>query len=180
MAPQGSWARAAAIIAFVALTPCLAAHAADTPQPLNVDAYLHRPNLLVTDLDRALTLYRDVLGFTAHAIIDSPPGSYSYAIYDLPPEAKLRFMFLSTASQQRVLALTEVKGVSLPPTRRPYEGATIIEVKGDLAPILVKVKMLGLAVDAPVALTAPSGQTRTDVAVTDFDGHRLVLFKIDQ
>ena len=49
-----------------------------------------RTNLVVRDLDRALAIYRDVLGFEVDYQKTSAPDSYSYRVFGFPPEAVLR------------------------------------------------------------------------------------------
>jgi len=75
-----------------------------------------RANFLVADIERALTFYRDVLGFDVVFIKDSEADSYSYDVFDIDRGPAMRFAVLRTETQANVMALTEVKG--LPPTRR--------------------------------------------------------------
>jgi hypothetical protein len=42
--------------------------------------HVKRPTLLVADLERSLTVYRDVLGFEAGAVVDASPDSFSYPV----------------------------------------------------------------------------------------------------
>lgn len=178
-ARQCIWARAA-MLAILAAVPGVPVSAADTaPAPAPAPPHLTRPNLLVADIERALTIYRDILGFQAGTTIVSGPESYSYEIFQLPHDARLRFIFLSAGPDQHVMALTEAKGAARPAASTPYDDAVIIELKQDLTPVIARLKAAGLSVGNPVKLTTPTGQKRTDVSFTDFDGHRVVLFGME-
>lgn len=55
-----------------------------------------RGNHVVADLPRALTFYRDVLGFDVTFVLPPNPDSYSYPVFDIPREAVMQFCVLST------------------------------------------------------------------------------------
>ena len=88
-------------------------------------AKIHRPNLLVADLDRSLRIYRDILGFQVAYAGPASEGGLMQNLFNLDPDMPLRIAFLS-------------------------------------------------AVDRRFELYDPP---RTDVAFTDPDGHRVVLFR---
>jgi len=88
-------------------------------------AKIHRPNLLVADLDRSLRIYRDILGFQVAYAGPASEGGLMQNLFKLDPDMPLRIAFLS-------------------------------------------------AVDRRFELYDPP---RTDVAFTDPDGHRVVLFR---
>ncbi|MBL8631175.1 MAG: VOC family protein [Rhodospirillaceae bacterium] len=164
------------IVTVVALACTGVATAADTYD----GPIMRRPNLLVADIPTALKVYRDILGFTVSGIVPSPPGAVTYDIYKVPPEAKLRFMFLSAGEQQRIIALTEVKGAKLPKQVDGYTDSIIIEVQRDLGAMQTALKAEGLDVGEMIPLTDPSGAKRRDMSFTDHDGHRVVLYQMDK
>ncbi len=139
---------------------------------------VHRPNLVVADLDRSFKIYRDILGFKVGVVIPLKPGSYMYDVYGIDPEAKLRISFLSAGKQFGALAFTEVKGAELPKiANAPYMASVIIEVKDGLLDMVEKLKAEGLQVGQARDLDMP---TRTDVAFTDYDGHRVIIFQLKE
>ena len=73
-----------------------------------------RANFLVSDLEKSLKLYTDVLDFQLVFIKDSEKDSYSYEVFQIDESAILRFAVLSLPNQRNVMALTEVKGIKLP------------------------------------------------------------------
>lgn len=146
-------------------------------RPTLSSLHLKRPCLLVADLDRSLTLYRDCLGFRLDYVGAADPDSYLYPVFQLPGEAQLRFAALSTDKEPRALALTEVKGVPLPQPALPHRGATVIRVPA-LADLLPQLTALGLSPIQSSSFSTPPNLTFTEQAVCDFDGHLIVLYEV--
>ena len=144
------------------------------PKPRH-DLQLHRPNILIADMDRALSIYRDILGFKVDFLLDAL--DVAPEMFGLPPATKMRMAFVSEGRGAfGSLALSEAKGIDLPIRSAPYASATIIELReGLLAATLEKLKAAGLEVGRAYELDNPP---RTDVSFTDHDGHRIVLFEI--
>lgn len=138
--------------------------------------HLKRPCLLVADLERSLTLYRDVLGFRLDYVGEASPASYLYKVFQIPSGAQLRFAALSTEHEVRSLALTEVKGSDLPKYPMPYRAGTVIQVS-DVAPIIEKVAALGLTTVEPSFFTAPPNLAFTEQGFYDFDDQLIVLYE---
>jgi catechol 2,3-dioxygenase-like lactoylglutathione lyase family enzyme len=138
-----------------------------------------RPNLVVSDMDRALRVYRDILGFKVFALDPSGPESYSYPVFKFPKDAKLRMATLNTPNGVRVLALTELKGAPLPPKPVPHRSAVVIEVKG-IEQVMARVAAEGLPTVPPKPSKTPEGLTFIEQAFEDHDGHLIVLYEIRQ
>jgi catechol 2,3-dioxygenase-like lactoylglutathione lyase family enzyme len=137
-----------------------------------------RINLVVSDLERSLKLYRDVLGFTIDYVKDSAADSYSYPVFGFPKEAKLRFATLNSPSQERTLAITEVKGITLPPMPQPHMTATVLNCL-NFDEVLQKVRAMGLKVVPEQALKDLDGTPKgREAAFVDPDGHLIVLYKL--
>lgn len=174
ISPRNILAIAASLVIGIfsaALSPAYAGEA-------EVDSTLivHRPNLVVADLDQAFKVYRDILGFKVGVVIPLKPDSYMYDVYGIDPEAQLRIAFLSAGDQFGALAFTEVKGIDLPQiSQSPYMASVIIEVKEGLPEIIKSLQDEGLQVGEARDLDMP---TRTDVAFTDHDGHRVIVFQL--
>ncbi|NEQ49224.1 MAG: VOC family protein [Leptolyngbya sp. SIO3F4] len=141
--------------------------------------HLKRPCLLVSDLERSLTLYRDCLGFKLDYVGKADPDSYLYPVFQLPATAQLRFAALSTEYEPRALALTEVRNCPLPPPSTPYRGATVIRVPL-LASVLQRLQSLDLAPIAASSFDTPPNLTFTEQAFCDFDGHLIVLYEVQK
>ena len=144
------------------------------PKPAH-DLQLHRPNILVADMERALSVYRDILGFKVNFLLDAL--DVAPEMFGLPKDTPMRMAFISEGKGVfGSLALSEVQGVELQPAQAPYPFCIIIEVKeGLLTGMLDQIRALGLSVGNAYELAQPD---RTDVTFTDHDGHRVTLFEL--
>lgn len=139
--------------------------------------HLKRPCLAVADLDRALTIYCDLLGFRLDYRSAADPDSYLYSVFKFTPHAKLAFAALSTDYEPRTLALTEVKGIELPAPTPPYRQGTVMRVP-EVASIIAKVRQLGLETVRVNTFTAPPNLVFTEQAFHDYDGHLIILYDV--
>jgi catechol 2,3-dioxygenase-like lactoylglutathione lyase family enzyme len=165
------------VVAALLVICCVAAPAVASAQVTSGAVQIKRPNLVVSNMDRALRVYRDILGFKVFANEASGPDSYSYPVFQFPKGAKLRMATLSTDTAVRILALTELTGVPLPPKSVPHREAIVVEVKG-IEQIIERVKGEGLTIVPPKSSTTPEGLTFIEQAFEDFDGHLVVLYEM--
>jgi len=153
-----------------------AARCEDATAPREVA--LKRVNLLVRDLDRSLAVYRDILGFRVFEVSESGPQSYSYPVFRIPPQAKLRFCTLDSSTETRALALTEVTGVELPPQPPLHLSAPVIRIER-FDEVRAKLEAAGLGVVEPRRSKTAEGRDFSELAFTDPDGHLVVLYQLD-
>jgi catechol 2,3-dioxygenase-like lactoylglutathione lyase family enzyme len=152
----------------------------DRTSSLNSDGlHLKRPCLAVADLARSLSLYQNLLGFRLDYLSEASPTSYLYPVFGLPKHAQLTFATLSTDYEPRSLALTEVKGIDLPPPTLPHRAATVIRVR-DLKTTIQQIQELGLEAIDPSSFTAPPNLQFTEQAFCDWDGHLIVLYDVKE
>ena len=139
-------------------------------------APVYRHSMLVTDLDRALTLYRDVLGLKVSRITETPPDSYSYTFFDIPPGAMKRFAYLDGEDGARnVLGLGEVPGLDLQLTGRPRSVAWVQTVP-DVEGVMEQVQAMGFELIEPYEfMSREAGKPGIETGIVDWDGH-LVMF----
>ena len=78
---------------------------------------LKRSVIMVSDLKRALSIYRDFLGFTENYRQMAETDTFSHLLFGIPPEISTDFITLDLGEQQRVLALVAVND----PTHLPKE-----------------------------------------------------------
>lgn len=126
---------------------------------------------------RSLFLYQNILGFQLDYLSEASPTSYLYPVFRLPTYAQLRFASLSTEYEPRALALTEVKGIELPPSSVPHRAAMAIRVRS-VEKTIQQVRELGLEAIEPSSFTVPPDRLFTEQAFCDWDGHLIVLYDI--
>lgn len=167
--------RLTALFLALFLSVITTASAGDEPYD---GAAFKRVTLVVSDLDRSLEIYRDILGFTLDGIMDSSEASYSYPVFKIDPEAKIRFATLSAGpAQVRTMALTEVTGIELPKPGRPHMTASVIRVD-DLEGTFKKLEAMGLETVPPKIAERPGEFKFVEQAFVDFDGHLIVLYQL--
>jgi len=136
-----------------------------------------RANFVVRDLERALTLYRDVLGFEVTFTQGHNPESYSFPVFEIPPDATLRFCVLSTATQPRVMALTEIAGVELGSAPHPRRSAIVLEVD-DPDDVVERARRAGAHVYEEGELITKDGRRGREIGIVDFDDNLIVIYNI--
>ena len=141
------------------------------------DLRIQRINLCVADLDRALRLYQDVLGFSVTFIKDSLPNSYSYPLFGVPEGSLKRFAVLSTADAPRCLALSEV--ADLPPLSPPRRTALVVHTDA-LDEAIAGARELSLHLFPEEALTTQDGRTGREIGLLDADGNLVLLYHITE
>ena len=87
-----------------------------------------RTNYLVSDGDRALLFYRDILGMTLDFMKQSEDDSYSYEVFDINKSMPIDFAILSYKDQPRIMALTILGEGNLDINPLPRRSAICIEV----------------------------------------------------
>ncbi|MDJ0709240.1 MAG: VOC family protein [Woeseiaceae bacterium] len=135
-----------------------------------------RGNFIVKNIEQSLQLYRDVLGFEVAFVKDSPEDSYSYPVFQIDEQHQMRFAVLSTASQVRVMALTEVPA-DLPPVPHPRRAAIVLEV-GDVDAVVDGARAAGCHVYEEEELHTHDGRVGREVGIVDYDDNLVVIYKI--
>jgi catechol 2,3-dioxygenase-like lactoylglutathione lyase family enzyme len=168
------------LAALLLWLPCMAAWS-QTVDSADHDAYrgasFKRTALMVADLDRALRLYRDVLGLTVDEITQSSGDSFGYATFKVPAAAGFRFAALSAGSQVRTLGLAEVTGVELPDPPLPHAAAVVFRVL-DMAKTVQQIKDLDLELGPSNKAVTSDGTDFIEQPLVDFDGHLVVLYQL--
>ena len=139
--------------------------------------YFQRMCLLISDLDQALALYRDLLGFKVEYIGVDDPDSYSYEIFNIPRDIQTRFATLSTEDQVRTLALIEVPKTQIQSSELLI-AAPVIHVES-VTDVLERAEAQGFQTTAPRTHPAPeNGPGRSEAAIYDADGHPVVIYEL--
>ncbi|MFZ4121745.1 MAG: VOC family protein [Caulobacterales bacterium] len=137
-----------------------------------------RTALVVSNMERSLTVYRDLLGFQLNSLTQSGTDSYSYEVFALDRSRPIRFATLNSGPmQQRSLALIEGPGVVLYAADQPRPAAVVINANGRFEAILAGARGMGLTVIAPRPLNSPTQGTGIEGAFLDPDGHLVVIYE---
>jgi len=136
-----------------------------------------RGNFVVSDLDRALTFYEGVLGFEVTFRKGHNPESYSIPVFEIPEGAELGFAILSLPNQPRIMALSEIKNVPMPPVPHPRRGAIVLEI-ADPDAVMDGARKLGLHVYEEGRLETHDGRIGREIGIVDFDDNLVVIYLI--
>ncbi|MEP5938416.1 MAG: VOC family protein [Erythrobacter sp.] len=134
-----------------------------------------RANFVVADLNRALSFYECVLGFEVEYRLGDNPDSYSRPVFNIPDEATLGFVTLNLPNQRRVMALTEITGITLEPVPHPRRGAIVLETQ-DPDAVMAGARNLGLTVYDEEVLNTPDGRVGREIGIVDFDDNLIVIY----
>lgn len=136
-----------------------------------------RANFVVSNLAQSYQFYCDVLGMTLTFEKDSEADSYSYDVFEIEHKHSMRFAILSTASQPRVMALTEVAEPVLESAAFPRRATIVLDV-ADVDAVVTGAQGLGLKVYHEDALETHDGRVGREVGIVDYDGNLVVIYNI--
>lgn len=138
---------------------------------------LKRMNLIVSDLDQSLEIYRDVIGMEVFEIKNSEKGSYAYKVFNLPEDADMRFASLNIGPKKRGFSLTEIKNAQLPSLDGIKMTTAVIQVEGlkEIYDKIVDMNLYSTAIDEDLT---PEGIVFSEFSFTDYDGHLVVLYEL--
>ena len=144
---------------------------------INASPDLKRINLIVSDLDQSLGIYRDVIGMEVFEIKNSEKGSYAYKVFNLPEDADMRYASLNIGSKTRGFSLTEIKNAELPSLDGIKMTTAVIQVKGlrEIYDKIIDMNLYSTEIDED---TTPEGITFAEFSFTDYDGHLVVLYEL--
>ena len=135
-----------------------------------------RANFTVSNLEKSYDFYCGVLGMSLTFEKTSEADSYSYTVFNIDKKHKLRFAILSTPSQPRVMALTEVDGLDNN-TSMPRRSAIVLDV-ADVDSVVAGAEGLGLTVYPEDKLETHDGRSGREVGIVDTDGNVVVVYTI--
>lgn len=154
-------------------TPAPAAEGAPPPRL----APVYRHSILVSDLERSLRLYRDVLGLTVARVSETPPDSYSYRFFNIKPGAMKRFAYLDgEGGRVNVLGIGEVPGIQLGLPDAP-RAVAYVQTVADVEGVKKTVEAMGLRTIEPVQfMSREAGRPGIEFGIVDFDGHLILVY----
>ncbi len=139
-----------------------------------------RATLTVSDMDRSLDFYRDLLGFTVSgdARYDTPALR---TMFHIPEGATPRLVLLdASTTQPRALALVHAEGLAVDATANTRNAPALVVNTTELDAIMARMDASNITVVLPpTPLNDFSGKPfGREAMVLDPDGIRLVLFEM--
>ncbi len=137
-----------------------------------------RMTIMVSDLPRAVRLWRDIMGFEVSVNPPSSPDSYSYPVFNIDRAASIQYAMVSAGPfQQRTLALAQIQGQPVVVNQSPRVAAAVINANGRLGEIIAAVSAEGLTVIPSHPLVSQTQGVGVEQAFLDWDGHLIVLYE---
>jgi catechol 2,3-dioxygenase-like lactoylglutathione lyase family enzyme len=151
---------------------------------------LRRAAVVVRDLDRSLTLYRDALGLTVFKTARADQHAVFFRLLGLAP-AQARFVILQgvangSPTELGMLGLFEVSDPMPGILRRPDHSVRVGEVAlvfltPDVDTVAARVAVLGLTIVCPpTRFEVPGGGLAREMTFRDFDGALVNMIQRDQ
>lgn len=179
--PRGTWSGLSLVFAAV-LAPSSSALAQSEAQPEAAEekqpyagSIIRRWSPLVSDMDRAIELYRDILGFELARLYEDQPDSYVFEIFDIERGTTTRHAIFDAGEDKRVLSVVEVPGMTANRAgESPRMSVLLVNANGRFDEIVGLLKERGYAMLNPHSL-GPNG---IEVGFIDGDGHLYSLYEI--
>jgi catechol 2,3-dioxygenase-like lactoylglutathione lyase family enzyme len=143
-----------------------------------VEPGVERVSVFVGDLDRALTFYRDVLGFEPDDVIDHERNSFAHDVFGLNSDETVREVLLRSRDEKPKFGLVEVRGTGLDIVTNRGRSALWVEVRL-FDRVIADARKLGLTVLKERSTENLSRQPVREQVVVDWDGNRIVLYSLD-
>ena len=139
-----------------------------------------RGNIVVSDLERAYTLWIDLFGMEIDTENTPDSDSLSYDLFNVPNTAPTRFATLNAGSEQsRTLGIYEVPGLLPDEQDRIRRGAVVINANGRLDAIRAALPGLGLSMLREKTLITVDQQVGIETGFHDWDGNLIVLYELE-
>ena len=162
-----------AVVIVFTIVPFLNMEAQEAAQ----EVHLRRSSLVVGDLEKSLSLYRDILGFEVGPVGTYEKDNYAYQVFNIPEEATIRVATLNSTDQQRIINLKEVTGITLSEYRSALFTNVLLIKVADLKTVMQKISALGLQTTEEHTVKG-SRLSYIEQSFTDFDGHRIALYQL--
>ncbi|MEM1103991.1 MAG: VOC family protein [Pseudomonadota bacterium] len=168
--------RLAALAAAFCLALSCGVSAQAAAQEAHDGALLKRVTLMVADIDRALTIYEDILGFGVARGGVAEEDSARFELLGAPSNGVVEVATLNAGDTQvAALALVE----------RPLGTAAAGGTPGlgplfrvpDITEIFWRIEALGLRTSKPLVIEGPAKFDYRQRAFVDYDGHVVTLYQ---
>ena len=153
-------------LSFTVLGTCYAEEVYD-------GAHLRRPTLVVSDMDRALAFYQDILGFRLGSLKEDPKDSYVFEAFNIPVSATAMHATLDDDVEMRTLSLVEYKKLEASLDQDAVRrSAVLVNVAGRFDKVKAGAEAMGLKLLSTHGL----GESGVEMGIFDPDGHLIVVY----
>lgn len=143
-----------------------------------IDPGVERVSVFVSDLERSLSFYRDVLGFEPDEIVEYEMNSFAHEVFGLNADETVREVLLRSRDEESRFGLVEVRRSGLDIVTNRGRSALWVEVRL-FDRVIAGARELGLTVLKERSTENLSRQPVREQVVVDWDGNRIVLYSLD-
>jgi len=160
---------------LLAIALLLGGFAAQAAEPI----VLKRVPIVVSDMDKSLKLYRDILGLTVESDNMMKPDAHDERVFNVGPGGLNRSVKFNLGPEQiRAVGLFEVKGYKGKDPKAPHDHGIVFRVTR-IDEIHAQAKAAGIRIVDFVDLTTNDGQKGRELTMLDPDGHLVLTYQID-
>ncbi len=143
-------------------------------------AFFKRAVFIVSDLDRSLALWRDVLGFEADPVNDlTGQDSYVFGLMNIPEDSVVRTVSLNAGDTQvRTMLLLEVPTEMPSPREAVHRSTVVINANGRFDSIIKAIDALGLELKSANSFVTADGDAAIEQGFVDWDGNLVLVYEI--
>jgi len=143
-------------------------------------AYFKRAVLIVSDLERSLELWRDVLKFEANPVNDlTGKDSYVFELMNVPVSSVVRSVsFDAGDAQVRTMLLLEVPGAEPLARDDVHRSTVVVNANGRFDEIFEAVNALGLELKRANSFVTADGDAAIEQGFVDWDGNLVLVYEI--
>lgn len=158
----------------------LFATTAQATEPAYDGSYFKRTVFVVSDLDRNIALWRDVLGFEVNTVNDyTGKGTYVFELMNIPQDSGVRTVtFNAGDAQTRTMLLVEVPGIPARSGEAIHRTVAVVNANGNFHEIVERVKALGLSLKSSHAFRTADGDDAIEQGFLDWDGNLVLLYEL--
>lgn len=139
---------------------------------------LKRVPIVVSDMERSLKLYRDILGLTVESDNMMKPNAHDERVFNVPPGGLKRSVKFNLGPDQiRAVGLFEVEGYKGKDPKAPHDHGIVFRVTR-IDDIHAKAKAAGIRIVDFVDLTTSAGEKGRELTMLDPDGHLVLVYQV--
>ena len=159
--------------AIMAMTTLSTAQAADG------GPILKRVPIVVSDMEKSLRLYRDILHLSIESDNMMKPDPHDERVFNVPPGGLRRSVkFNLSPDQIRAIGLFEVKGYKGVDANAVHDHGIVLRVT-HIDEIFAQAKAAELRIIDFVDLTTNTGDKGRELSLLDPDGHLVLVYQIN-